>query len=210
MRAFLFVPILQFACLTTMAQSTQPITIQPVVSIATFRVGQEWTWDYSSASGEPYSSERYRVVQIQGAKVTFEMASTYGQPADHPISETPHHRLTANLDRCLKAHRNAADPQPWSVELDFWDARAGIWISAGPTRPLAFEEKFNCNPNPQATLWQHASQLDQKHGRPVFRTLRKNGTDGTWFELQGSNAGVAVEKEFHQRGQLTYRFVRRP
>lgn len=186
--------------------ATQPL---PVVSAQSFQLGQEWIWDYADAAGAPYSSERYRVVSIRGNLVEFEMSSTYGQPAGEPIPENPHHRLIADVARCLKAHANPVSPQAWSIELLYWDQKQAKWISGGIQHPLAFEEKFNCDPHARNTPYRDPVQLDQRQGVNTFHAKSRNGQDRSWYELDGTNAAVAVEKEFHQQGRLTYRFIRR-
>lgn len=201
--------LFSFLLSTALAAPVPATNPLPTVTASSFRIGQEWIWDYSEASGAPYSSERYRVIAIRGNIVEFEMASTYGNAAGEPIPETPHHRLIADLARCLKAHANPASPQPWSIELLYWDQKQAKWISGGIQHPLAFEEKFNCDPHARSTPYRDPVQLDQKQRVDAFHSRSRNGQDRSWYELDGTNAAVAVEKEFHQQGRLTYRFIRR-
>lgn len=181
----------------------------PTVGPSTFVVGQEWIWDYSDTAGNPYSTERYRVVEVRGTVVEIEMASTYGRPAGQDVPDEPHHRFVADVARCRRAHANPADPQPWSIELFYRDPTTKQWISSGRQHPLAFEEKFNCDPHFRATPYRDPVEIDFRQGVEAFHARARNGTDRSWYELDGTNAAVAVEKEFHQNGRLTYRFVRR-
>lgn len=200
-------PLLLSGALAAPVPATAPL---PVVSPELFEPGREWIWDYQEASGAPYSSERYRVIARRGSVVEFELSSTYGNPPGAPIPEAPHHRFTADVARCLKAHANPAAPRPWSIEIFSWDAGQARWVSGGIHHPLAFEEKFNCDPHARSTPYRDAVHLDQKQGAGAFHARSRNGQDRSWYELDGTNAAVAVEKEFHQQGRLTYRFVRRP
>lgn len=206
---FLSSPAFSVGTFSTEAPSTAYLSVLPVIRTEDFWIGREWTWDYVNVDGKAYATEQYTVIEREGSQVTFELASTYSLTPFYSLTVPPHHRLRVDIDRCLRAHRNAADPQTWSIELLFWEAKSESWVSAGISSPLAFEEKFNCNPHPQATTWQWGTEYDVKQAVPAFHHLRKTGTQTSWFEISGEDAAVAIEKEFHHRGQLTYRFIRR-
>lgn len=190
-----------FLCFT--ARGTDRPVLLPVISLQDFNLGRSWTWDYFDVEGHPYSSEIYRVIKVENSVVTFEMSSAYQGGTEY----TAHHRLRADVSHCLKAYRNPADPQPWSIELFYLEN--GRWTSSGMSLPLGFEEKFNCNPHQNANRWQHTPEFAPRQSSTLFHHRRKTGTETSWFDLDGPEAAVAREKEFFRRGRVSYRFLRR-
>jgi hypothetical protein len=173
----------------------------PTVSFDFFRPGRAWTWEYRRAdNGSLYSTETYSVVQRAGRQVLLEMSTSFpGQGVWRA-----HHRLLVNVDRCLAAYRNPVVKEPWSFRMFFKD-QSGRWIETEPPTTLAFEEKFNCNPHMHDSREYLTVVREDAFMHKRWRTL-----EGSWFSLEGSEAGVMAEKNFnHGSGTQNYIVKRR-
>lgn len=105
-----------------------------------FQPGQRWYWKYYQ-DGVLYSTERYTVLAATPQRVFFEMATKLSAESTFRA----HHRIEVNPQKCLRAYQNPAQHIPYSFQLYY--LQNGQWqLVDGLTSPLAFEEKFNCNP----------------------------------------------------------------
>jgi hypothetical protein len=161
----------------------------PMVKSSEFTVGRTWVWNYFEGS-RIFSTERYQVLARAGSVVTIEMASHY----DNEGTFKAHHRLEVDLERCLDAHSRLHDYRPWALKMYFlngaqWERTESV------QHTLPFEEKFNCDPHvrtlrPKATVFG-----TDPSGNPVFQQRRYGVDRGTWFHLEGENAGTAAFKQ---------------
>ncbi len=189
------------------AGATAPVRL-PTVAASDFASGRSWTWDYLDQTGVIYSTERYQVLSVNGAVVLIEMSSSMSGSS----SLQPHARIQVDVSRCLAAYKNPDFIQPWTIDM-FYQDENGAWVSYQPPNTLAFEEKFNCNPNvtltgsgsPTTTVFQTVSS------ETAFQE-RESGTDGsndTWFTQSGPNAAIALLKNFTSDPHMTYVMKRR-
>lgn len=159
------------------------------VDISTFQVGKHWTWEYRSADGQLYSTERYTVVGVVKNEVMIEMSTAF--PAVGVFNA--HHRLRVPLDRCLFAYKNPYSVTPWSFKMY---SRAGEkWDEFVAPSTLAFEEKFNCNPHRNDSNSYLTVFRDSSDGELFMHKLWRR-LPGTWFMNEGEDRGIALEKEF--------------
>src|SRR5690606_24638351 len=94
-------------------------------------------------SGTLHVTERYSVIASDETFIWIEMSTRYGGQGDF-IS---HHRMRVSVKRCLEAYRNPVQRKPWSFLL-YNRGPDGSWQKVGiQGKTLAFEEKFNCDPN---------------------------------------------------------------
>jgi len=168
------------------------------VSISDFSVGRKWHWNYFDSHDQIYSSEQYEVISNNGGKILIEMSSRLpGQTDFHP-----HHRIEAALADCLNSYRNPVDRQPWSMRM--FHLEGSQWIEIEPPSPLAFEEKFNCNPYRHDSSEYLTLVKDSPVGE-IFSHLRWRRIEGSWYFNSGMNSGVVYEKDFpHSAGGETY------
>lgn len=115
----------------------------PLISREQLQMGTYWEWTYytNGNSSLPYSSERYRIVEVRGSIITFEISSRY----DVHGSFTPNTRFRIDLSKCHNAFKNLDVKVNFLIEL--YTRENGEWSkTAIRTQATAFEEKFNCNP----------------------------------------------------------------
>ena len=164
----------------------------PVINLEQLHEGASWTWDYLTDGTEIYSSERYTIIEVNGATVTIEMATQLpGEPG-----YTAHTRLLVPVDRCLKAYANKVDPEPWSFRMfirnkDKWDETPAV-------STLAFEEKFNCNGHIYTKSNEFETVFHDSEFGPVFEHKKWRKLPGSWYRMNGDHAAIAVEKRFEK------------
>jgi len=191
---------LLFLALMSVTPSRAEVAL-PTVAVSDFTVGRSWTWDYTQADGKPWSTERYTVIAVSGTTVFLEISSDYGGGQNLK----PNTRLQVDIQNCLAAYANPAQKKPWSYKMFFFSS--GHWNEFEAPNTLAFEEKFNCNPreylgasDPYLTVY---SEID---GVPVFQQKLWRRLSASWFAQDGSQKGVAVQKEFTSDPTMTYVF----
>mgnify|MGYP001120615272 CR=1 FL=1 len=162
----------------------------PVVSEEDFAPGNRWTWDYFDKDEELYSSETYTVLENEDGLLLFEMSTEFPDATQDRI----HHRLQVDLNKCLASYKNPADMKVWSIKLHAWNGSQ--WIDAGVTNTLAFEEKFNCNPNVGRSSVQWATLFRGTERGELFQLQVKTRLASSWFFHDGENAAIQAEKTF--------------
>lgn len=172
------------------AQTSDPAVL-PVVSLATFAVGNSWTWDYLEPSGNIYSTERYTVLATRDSVVLIEMASDYAGGQNFKAN----HRIQVDISQCLGAYKNPVQKKPWKFQMFYLNQ--GQWTGMEQRNTLAFEEKFNCNAHryskPSAP---YLTAFDVLDGRPVFSQKLWRKLEASWFPISGNLAAIAVFKNF--------------
>ncbi len=160
-----------------------------VVKPADFAVGKTWVWNYYESS-QIYSTERYQVLARTGSVVTLEMATHYNNEGTFKA----HHRLEVDIAKCLDAHSRLYDYRPWSLKMFFLNE--GRWERIeNPQHTLPFEEKFNCDPHVRTLRAKATVFGTDPSGNQVFQQRRYGVDKGTWFHLEGLNAGTAAFKQ---------------
>jgi hypothetical protein len=115
----------------------------PIVSMEQFKVGNYWTWTYFTDGdfSQPYSTERYQVISVEGSRLSFEIWSQYQNRGDFK----PSAKFQVNFTQCKQAFLRPDLKVNFLIHLFPW--QNGAWASSSiPTLATAFEEKFNCNP----------------------------------------------------------------
>ena len=174
----------------------------PIVSKAQFKEGNFWTWTYYTNGdfSQPYSSERYSVVFVEGEKVTIEIASRPKELGEF----IPRVRFRTKLSQCEKAFRNPDLKMNFSVEL--YPLTDGAWPKTPIVSPAtAFEEKFNCNPvlhhRSNAMYTTQFETVETPYGlSELFQQLPKYSKSqllAYYFLDHRSLSGVAYKKAFN-------------
>lgn len=168
------------------------------ISAADFHVGRQWRWNYFDGRDVIYSVEQYTVIESKNGVVLIEMST-------HFPNETvfkPHHRIQVNIADCLNSYADPLQKRSWSMRMFFLDK--GVWRETTPPSPLAFEEKFNCNP------YKHDSNefltvFRQSPAGELFMQQRWRRLESSWYMNVGPHKAVSYEKEFpHGAGGETY------
>lgn len=168
------------------------------VSSADFSAGRQWRWNYFDGKDALYSVEQYTVIENKNGVVLIEMST-------HFPNETvfkAHHRIQVNIAECLNSYADPLQKKAWNMRMFFLDN--GVWRETTPPSPLAFEEKFNCNPykhdsNEFLTLFR------QSPAGEIFMQQRWRRLESSWFMNVGPFKAVSFEKEFpHGAGGETY------
>lgn len=175
----------------------------PTVSPDTFHVGDAWSWKYTAPDGKFYSQERYTVVGKAGSIVQIEMATRYEAEAEFK----PHHRIEADVNRCLAAYSNAVEKKPWSFAMYYFEN--GRWNRVQNDKTLAFEEKFNCDSFERDNRdWRTVFGVFESGayaGRAFFEQKLWRRMPGSHFFLDGEDAGVMATKQMdHGPGSPVY------
>lgn len=195
-----------FELIASFALAQQPTTSTvPVVQASDFNVGRSWTWDYFDGQGAIYSTERYEVLVRNGDLVLIEMSSSY----DGGATLVAHHRIEAKIGDCLRAYVNPAQKKPWKFKM--FSLEQGRWVPFDPGKTLAFEEKFNCNPNVTGGVGaNYETVFATIDGEDVFQQKLWRKLESSWFSMSGSDRAIAFRKTFASDPTSTYVFKRRP
>lgn len=194
---------MMFELLATVALAQTPTSV-PMVQAADFKVGRSWTWDYFDSNGKTYSTERYEVLSQNGDVVLLELSSSY----DGGERLTPHHRIEANVASCVRSYSNPVQKKPWSFKM--YSRENGRWVPFDPGKTLAFEEKFNCNPNVTGGVGaNYETVFATIDGESVFQQKLWRKLESSWFSMTGQERGIAFRKTFASDPAAPFVFVRR-
>lgn len=184
----------------SVSASALPASV-PMVTADQFAVGNTWFWSYFEEGDRQklYSTERYRVVELKGSQMTFELWTMYNWTTAY----TPSAKFSVDLNRCFQAFTGTVK-KPFSLKMYAFEN--GAWSKTSyDVASTAFEEKFNCN----AKVYQNASDQFQT----MFKDLDILGEKSLSFQQlpKASNSqirsfysyahpkikGIAVEKTFN-------------
>jgi hypothetical protein len=156
-----------------------------------FTPGKSWLWKYYQ-DGVLYSTEKYTVLESAPNRVLIQMSTKLPGQTEFFV----HHKLEANPQRCLRAHRNPAEYRPWMINLYYRDD--GQWtLVDGLTTTAAFEEKFNCNPHRLRTAQVKTffqTLTTDLGGQEIFQQRKGFYDESSWYFDLPDYPGVMAYK----------------
>ncbi|MGZ3710790.1 MAG: hypothetical protein ACXVBE_03500 [Bdellovibrionota bacterium] len=178
----------------------------PVISLSQLTPGAAFTWSYielhQDGGSSPYSTERYEVISQNGMLLTIQMSTRLDHLGQKEFKPT--HKFIVDYRKCLDAHRDSRQKHNFLIDL-FPANRDGTYDSKPIlTEGLAFEEKFNCNPQerkgrPDPYTTNYSTETTFKGEARLFQQKRMTADQitGFYFLDDPELAGVLARKDFN-------------
>lgn len=187
--------------------SASPISI-PSVTVDQFALGNTWFWSYyeNGDTHKLYSTERYRVVELKGTQLSFELWTLYSGASKY----TPSAKFSFDLNQCFQAF-NGSVKKPFLLKMYAFEK--GSWSkTAFEVSSTAFEEKFNCNSkvyentkDPYQTIFKDLETLSGTF--KGFQQLPRQSSSqirSFYFYDHPKLRGIAFQKTFNPQFQDFY------